>query len=87
MSTEPGHHIPGRPPGFLAHPSNHRIAHPDDLPAIELVGCPACDQPAEITGRVVLESTGGPIEHLRIRCLFRHAFFMPAELLHDLTSA
>jgi len=81
MSAQPDHHIPDRPPGFLAHPSNHRI----ELPTIELVGCPQCDQTAEIISRRVLESTAGPIEHVRIRCLFGHAFCMPVALLHDLT--
>lgn len=98
MSAQPDHHVPDRPPGFLAHPSNHRNDRNDrnhcnhrndriDLPSLELVGCPKCDQPAEIAGRIVLESTGGPIEHVKIRCLFGHGFVMPLELLRDLTES
>jgi len=82
MSEQHDHHIPDRP-AVLAHPSSYRV----EPPTIELAGCPACDQPAEIINRVVLESTSGPIEHVRIRCLFGHAFFMPVRLLHDLAEA
>ena len=29
--------------------------------------CPECGAPAEVTDRSVLESTDGPIEHVRVR--------------------
>jgi len=36
--------------------------------------CPQCGTPAEVTDRFVLESTDGPIEHVRVQCLARHWF-------------
>jgi hypothetical protein len=39
--------------------------------------CPDCRSPAEITERFVLESTDGPIEHVRLRCVRQHWFLMP----------
>jgi hypothetical protein len=43
----------------------------------ELTSCPECSAPAQLTGRVALESTDGPVEHARIRCVRKHWFFMP----------
>jgi len=43
--------------------------------------CPECWAPAEVTDRFVLESTDGPIEHLRIQCAGRHWFLMSTETL------
>lgn len=43
--------------------------------------CPQCSTPAEITGRFVLESTDGPVEHVRVRCLARHWSAMPTAQL------
>ena len=83
MSADRDQPIPDRPPAQLAHPSAHRI----DVPTIELTACPACDQPTEILRRFVLESIDGPIEHIKIRCLFGHGYVMPTGLLHDLGSA
>jgi hypothetical protein len=80
MSPEHEHDVPDRPPGLLAHPSNHRL----DVPALELTGCPACDQPAEILNRFVLESTAGPLEHVKIRCVLEHGFVLPIALLNAL---
>jgi hypothetical protein len=48
---------------------------------LQLVGCPQCLAPAEITDRFVLESTSGPVEHLTVRCLNRHWFTITAEHL------
>ncbi len=39
--------------------------------------CPECGTLAEVEWRVVMESTEGPVEHARIRCLQRHWFFLP----------
>lgn len=83
MSAHHEPQIPDRKAAQLAHPSNH----PVDLPTIELTGCPACDQPTEILRRFVLESTGGPIEHVKIRCLLGHGFVMPVAMLRDLDAA
>ena len=75
-------HEPQVPDHATSRPALH---HGEDLDllAIELVGCPECDQPAEILRRFVLESTDGPLEHVRIRCLVGHGYFMPVELLND----
>jgi hypothetical protein len=43
--------------------------------------CPECGAPAEITDRFVLESTDGPIEHLRVQCAGRHWFLTSTESL------
>jgi hypothetical protein len=36
--------------------------------------CPECGAPAEVTDRFALESTDGPIEHVRVQCVRRHWF-------------
>jgi len=38
--------------------------------------CPECGAPAEVTDRSALESTDGPIEHVRVVCVRRHWFLM-----------
>ena len=50
---------------------------------LDLTVCPEprCSSPAEIYDRSALRSTDGPIEHVRIRCLNRHHFLLPAERL------
>ena len=48
---------------------------------LTIVGCPECNQAAEVLERFALESTDGPIEHVRLSCLVRHHFLMPAEML------
>jgi len=41
---------------------------------LELVGCPECAAPAEVVDRFTLDSTDGPVEHVRVRCVLRHQF-------------
>ena len=41
---------------------------PDSIP------CPQCSAPAQITERFWLNSTDGPVEHLKIGCLSKHWF-------------
>jgi hypothetical protein len=48
---------------------------------LTIVGCPECHQPAEVLDRFALESTDGPVEHVRLGCLARHHFLMPVEAL------
>jgi hypothetical protein len=48
---------------------------------MNLTRCPECSAAAEIVDRHVLESTDGPIEHVRVRCVQQHCFFLPAEQL------
>ncbi len=45
----------------------------------DLVGCPGCGSTAEVIDRFPVESTAGPVEHVRISCLYgHHHFTMPA---------
>jgi hypothetical protein len=46
---------------------------------LSLLPCPdaACDAPAEITAAVTLESTHGPVTHVKTQCVRRHIFVMP----------
>jgi hypothetical protein len=39
---------------------------PDTIP------CPQCGAPAQVTERFWLDSTDGPIEHLKMGCLSKH---------------
>ena len=43
----------------------------------ELVACPECSAPAELTDRALLSGTDGLVEHARIRCVRKHRFYMP----------
>ena len=60
----------------------------------ELTGCPACGAPAEVIDRFVLQSTDGPVVHLKVRCVTGEWFTVPhrrpagsrapqVELVHD----
>ena len=80
MSAQHEHETPDPAAATVATPA----ARDEDPPTLELVGCPTCNQPAEILRRVVLEGTDRPIEHVRIRCILGHGYFMPVELLLDL---
>ncbi len=46
-------------------------------PIAEYVGCPECGAPAEIVDRFVLDSTDGPFEHLKLRCVTGRRFTVP----------
>jgi hypothetical protein len=48
---------------------------------MDTTSCPECGQPADVVERHVLESTDGPIEHARVRCVQRHHFFLPVATL------
>jgi hypothetical protein len=48
---------------------------------VDLTACPECGHPAEVEWRAVLESTDGPVEHARVRCVHGHWFFLPVEWL------
>lgn len=48
---------------------------------MELTTCPECGVPAEVTWRYCEESTGGPVEHVRLQCLRRHWFLGPSGTL------
>ena len=46
-------------------------------PTMDLTTCPECGNAAEILWREVLESTDGPIEHAKVRCVAFHWFMLP----------
>jgi hypothetical protein len=50
---------------------------------MDITTCPECGAPAEITFRTALESTGGPMEHVKLHCVRRHWFLMPTAMLAD----
>ena len=43
---------------------------------MDLTTCPDCASIAEVLERFVLEGTGGPVEHARIRCIAGHWFLV-----------
>jgi len=50
---------------------------------LDLTVCPeqGCSSAAQIFDRSAWESTDGPIEHVRIRCLNQHHFLLPVAML------
>jgi hypothetical protein len=44
----------------------------------EEIPCPECGAPARITARFRLDSTDGPVEHLRTGCVNNHWLTPPA---------
>jgi hypothetical protein len=67
-----------------------QIARTDlEVAVLDLTVCPepSCSSPAYIVDRSAMESTDGPIEHARTRCLNRHHFLLPVERLTSLHAA
>ena len=48
---------------------------------MEILDCPTCGVPTEVVSSYLLDSTDGPVEHLQLRCVRRHWFAMPREML------
>ena len=48
---------------------------------MDLTTCPDCGSIAEVLDRFVLESTNGPVEHARTRCIAGHWFLLRAASL------
>jgi hypothetical protein len=48
---------------------------------MDTTNCPECGALAEIEWRAVMESTDGPVEHVKIRCAQRHWFLLPVAAL------
>jgi hypothetical protein len=48
---------------------------------MNMTTCPECGAVAEIVERHVLGSTDGPMEHVKVRCVDRHWFFLPVSWL------
>ena len=53
----------------------------------DLAGCPECGAAAEVVDRFELLSTAGLIEHVKVMCVRRHWFVMPAERCPGTTRA
>jgi len=49
----------------------------DDL----LLECPTCGLPAEVADRFTLEGSPAPVEHVKLVCVARHWFTLPAAWL------
>ncbi len=43
--------------------------------------CPECGAIAEVEWRVAVDSTDGPVEHAKVRCLLQHWFLLPVASL------
>lgn len=50
---------------------------------LEIIACPQCGAPAEITQRFWLDSTDGPIQHLQTICVSKHWLTPRAEMVHQ----
>jgi hypothetical protein len=50
---------------------------------LEIIACPQCGAPAEITDRFWLDSTDGPIQHLQTICVSKHWLTPRAETVHQ----
>jgi hypothetical protein len=46
---------------------------------IDIVSCPMCALPAFVESRFYLDSSDGPLEHLRASCVHRHSTVQLAE--------
>jgi hypothetical protein len=51
--------------------------------SLDLTRCPDCGAPAEVEWRAVMESTDGPVEHARLRCLHGHWYLLPVASLAE----
>ena len=58
---------------------NNKPEHSKLLPG-ELVDCPTCGLPAEITDRFTLGGAPGPVEHLKVICVRRHWYTLPLDM-------
>ena len=50
-------------------------------PVLALISCPECYVTAEVTDRFSLPGTGGPVDHVALRCAAGHHFRMPSDML------
>jgi hypothetical protein len=50
---------------------------------MELTWCPECGGPAEMEWRSPVDSTDGPVDHVKVSCVRRHWFLMPAARLPE----
>ncbi|MGH3871273.1 MAG: hypothetical protein ACRDSR_07105 [Pseudonocardiaceae bacterium] len=50
---------------------------------LDIVACPECSMTAAMQRGDPIESTDGPVDHVRITCVNRHWFLMPADMLNE----
>jgi hypothetical protein len=50
---------------------------------LEILPCPRCGAPTELTQRLWLDATAGPIQHLQTICLSKHWLTPGAETVHQ----
>ncbi|MGH4006727.1 MAG: hypothetical protein ACRDTH_00910 [Pseudonocardiaceae bacterium] len=50
---------------------------------LDIVTCPECSMIATLQRGDQLESTDGLVDHVRITCVNRHWFLMPADTLNE----
>jgi hypothetical protein len=48
---------------------------------MEILDCPVCAAPAEVEFSSPLDSSDGPVEHVKIRCIAQHWFLLPRDML------
>jgi hypothetical protein len=83
----PNHRVQGLPPCRLAEcaegQTGERVgellsySRREGGVPVKYTACPECHQPAEIQWDAVLDSTDGPVAHVKILCVQRHWFFLP----------
>ena len=52
-----------------------------DSTILTIAGCPGCGATAEVISEGFVAGTDGPTELVRVRCVDRHWFLMPADRL------
>lgn len=62
---------------------NTRNTADDAEEHLDVVACPECSMVATVQRRGYLDSTDGPVEHVRVTCVNRHWFLMPADMLNE----
>ena len=60
------------------------VPTPPTNSAVDTTTCPQCGAIARIRQRDVLRSTSGPVEHVGIVCVARHAFLLPTAVLEEM---
>ncbi|HEY3013937.1 MAG TPA: hypothetical protein VGJ41_02445 [Nocardioides sp.] len=64
---------------ILAAPARTAVGPTSTRLIADTLACPECGSQATVEWRTHLDSTAGPVEHLKIRCPGGHRFFMPAD--------
>lgn len=50
---------------------------------LDIAACPECSMTASLKRGNRVESTDGPVDHVRITCVNRHWFLMPTDTLNE----